>query len=358
MATPPTHIYMYHLMLVHEVLMAVRSYGYGLLVMVIIVFCYTDETEEIWHESDDAVDDFEPSNVAIEDIQEENIDQKALNLVGWITGFFSFLQAVYQVSDTVTGLMIRFIKVLMCILGQFCSVCSDIAKILPTSIYKFTKNANLQFRRYVVCRKCHSVYFYHDCVDVGLKSKLCIFKPFPHHPHMHMRQNCNNLLLKTVELSSGKRLLYPFMTYCYMSIESSLQRFLQRPSFYTLCQEWRNRSTKDGLLCDVYDGQIWKEFEVYKGMPFLSEPFTFGLMINIDWFQPYKHVQYSVGAIYISILNLPRLVRNKLSIIMLVGIIPGPREPSRNANSFIEPLVSELNTFWHGIEMNIHGYSS
>ena len=134
-----------------------------------------------------------------------------------------------------------------------------------------------------------------------------------------------------------------------MSIESSLQRFLQRPSFYTLCQEWRHRSTKDGLLCDVYDGQIWKEFEVYKGMPFLSEPFTFGLMINIDWFQ------HSVGAIYISILNLPCLVRNKPSNIMLVGIIPGPREPSRNVNSFSEPLVSELNTFWHGKEMNIHG---
>lgn len=43
---------------------------------------------------------------------------------------------------------------------------------------------------------------------------------------------------------------------------------------------------------------------------------------------------------------------------MLVGIIPGPHEPSLDINSFIGPLVSELNTLWDGKEMDVCGYSS
>lgn len=32
-------------------------------------------------------------------------------------------------------------------------------------------------------------------------------------------------------------------------------------------------------------------------------------MLNIDWFQPFKYTNYSVGAIYMTILNLPRHLR-------------------------------------------------
>lgn len=50
-------------------------------------------------------------------------------------------------------------------------------------------------------------------------------------------------------------------------------------------------------------------------------------MLNLDFFQPYKHVQYSLGAIYMTVLNLPRSDRNKIENVILVGLIPGPNEP-------------------------------
>lgn len=125
-----------------------------------------------------------------------------------------------------------------------------------------------------------------------------------------------------------------------------------------MSEQWRNRTVVDDQLNDVYDGNIWKSFINYKGVPFLSEPLTFGLMINVDWFQPYKHVQYSVGAMYITVLNLPRHLRNKTNNIILIGLMPGPRESSCDINSYIAPLVEELNLFWHGIEMPVHGFSS
>ena len=65
-------------------------------------------------------------------------------------------------------------------------------------------------------------------------------------------------------------------------------------------------------------------------------------MINVDWFQPYKHVQYSVCAIYLIVLNLPCNLRHRKENIILVGIIPGPYEPSLCINSFLEPLVIDL----------------
>ena len=47
------------------------------------------------------------------------------------------------------------------------------------------------------------------------------------------------------------------------------------------------------------------------GNPFLDEPYSFAFSINVDWFQPFKHTTDSVGAIYLSILNLPCTERYK-----------------------------------------------
>jgi hypothetical protein len=36
---------------------------------------------------------------------------------------------------------------------------------------------------------------------------------------------------------------------------------------------------------------------------------------------------------------------------LLIGFIPGPKEPDHDINSFLNPLVSELEKFWVGVEM-------
>ena len=100
-----------------------------------------------------------------------------------------------------------------------------------------------------------------------------------------------------------------------------------------------------GVYKDVYDGKLWNDFLDYNGTPFLSEPFTYALMMNIDWFQPYKHVSYSVGVIYFVCMNLPGGVRFKTEHVVLAGIIPGPHEPSLDINTYLAPLVDELVHF-------------
>ena len=80
-------------------------------------------------------------------------------------------------------------------------------------------------------------------------------------------------------------------------------------------------------------------------MIFFKEEGNDGLMLNVDWFQPNKHTNYSIGAIYMVFLNLPHEERFKKQNMMLIGVIPDMKsEPP--TNTFLHPLVDELRTAW------------
>ena len=96
-----------------------------------------------------------------------------------------------------------------------------------------------------------------------------------------------------------------------------------------------------------YDGQVWNDLQ-----SFLSVRYSWTLALNVDWFQPFSHVTDSVGALYLVILNLPREERYKKQNMILVGIIPGPHEPSLNINSYLTPLVLELKEFFSGVSLS------
>src|SRR6058998_501043 len=51
-----------------------------------------------------------------------------------------------------------------------------------------------------------------------------------------------------------------------------------------------------------------------------------GIMINLDWFQPFDSASYSTGAIYGVICNLPREVRFKKENMLILVLLPGPNE--------------------------------
>lgn len=166
--------------------------------------------------------------------------------------------------------------------------------------------------------------------------------------------HCNCSLLKIVELPK-RSMFSPLQTYCYVDLRTSLQHLLLDEMFVRTCSQWKSRVSTDNRLTDVYDGRIWKKFLNYNSSrPFLSEDFSYAFIINIDWFQPYKHLTYSVGVIYLAILNLPRSQRYQLRNICLVGIIPGPSEPALSVNQYIDPLVNDLLTFWnHGVNLDV-----
>ena len=73
---------------------------------------------------------------------------------------------------------------------------------------------------------------------------------------------------------------------------------------------------------------------------FLSDPKNIALLLNIDWFKPYKRSEYKVSAVMLTIINLPREERFKDKWTMIAGIISGPTEPKGN----IKTLISNQTT--------------
>ena len=53
-------------------------------------------------------------------------------------------------------------------------------------------------------------------------------------------------------------------------------------------EQWHKRQSSVDVFEGVYDGKVWNDFQVVNGRDFLSRPHSFGLMMNIDWFQPFK----------------------------------------------------------------------
>ena len=220
---------------------------------------------------------------------------------------------------------------------------------------KYVGTEGDSFVKYATCSTCQKIYTIDDCIEKlpngKFVSKKCDHIEFPHHPMTRYRKPCGTVLMKNVRYSNGTEHLCPRNVFCYQSLIESFQNFLKRPNFIENCQKWRHRQQVNEVYSDVYDGDLWKEFQTYDGVPFLSLPHNFAFILNIDWYQPYRHTQYSLGAIYLAILNLPRDIRYRRENILLVGIIPGPNEPKKHVNSFTRPLTMELQRLWHGVMM-------
>lgn len=277
--------------------------------------------------------------------------------------FLLLWQAMFKVADRAILILLKFIKGFLKYIGELCQLETliEFAKSLPETMYSIHKSLGLKndnFVKYVVCPKCKNVYNMDDCVirklNGNVVSAKCSYVGFPRHPHPHRRRPCGTILMKSMRSHTGKKFLHPKEIYCYRKLTESLQDLILRPDFAEKCESWRDRQTKlpEGVLGDCYEGKIWRDFQVVEDEPFLSVPNNFGLMMNIDWFQPTKHGCHSIGVIYLVVMNLPRDERFKAENVIIVGIIPGPKEPKNHVNPFLQPLVDELIDLWDGVLLN------
>ena len=135
-------------------------------------------------------------------------------------------------------------------------------------------------------------------------------------------------------------MLRPIKVYPYKSLKKSVQELVKREGFLTNCEKWRTRAVPDDYVCN---GSVWKQFCTSN---FFSSPYCFLLTMNVDWFEPFECGTYSIGVIYMSVQNLPRDERYKPENIIIVGIIPGAKEPKLSINSYLTPLIIEVNEVW------------
>ena len=119
--------------------------------------------------------------------------------------------------------------------------------------------------------------------------------------------------------------------YSYKSVKESLYDILSRPGILDKCEEWRARNVPVGSMFDACDGKVWSDFMICNGRNFLVEKSNHEI---VAWFQPFKWTELCW---YDLLQNLPRSMCYKIENIIIVGIIPRPKEPS--SNSYLSPLL-------------------
>ncbi len=221
--------------------------------------------------------------------------------------FLSTWQALFRMSDSGMRVLYKFFVAFISTISIVFHLTKlkELANILPNNVrsaQKIIGNTADTFIKYASCPNCNSIYHLETCIikqpGNTFKSRKCSFIPFPNHPHLSQRSHCDTVLMKNVRTSYGTIRLYPRQLFCYQSLISSLKELLKRPGFVTQCELWRRRDCSNNVLRDVYDGRVWNNFLKPEGVPFLSLPFNFALALNVDWFQPFKYSNYSIGVMY------------------------------------------------------------
>ena len=317
--------------------------------------CSSSENENSEFESDDLVGE-EIWDLS-EDDDEPQINQASSvdRVLKGIALFLTKFQLVFRIPERAMTALLIFLRSIFMFLSIIIKhpLLIELCHALPRTMWMVKRVVGLHIEgviEYTVCPKCHSLFLIADCKNNQgvFLDKLCTHIEYRNHPHLSRRSKCNTPLMKKVKVN-GKSKLVPRKIYLYHNIIDSLRKFASKPNFLTLCECWRNRVVGENTYADVYDGEVWKNLQYIDGSPFLAAPNNLCLMMNVDWFNPYEESQYSAGAIYLTVLNLPRAVRYKFENILLVGLIPGPKEPSLHINSYLTPLVNDLNLLFHGI---------
>lgn len=175
------------------------------------------------------------------------------------------------------------------------------------------------------------------------------------HKNTPESEPCGAPLVKLRRVNGAEHEIY-VREFFYQDVKEWLGRMLCRPGM----EEMFDRdisSTPGAILEDMFNGTVLQEFLGPDGItPFLSRPegdsegrYVFSLCV--DGFNPFQNKQAgkkaSSTAIYMVCLNLPRDIRFLEENMYLVGVIPGPKEPSKaQMNQMLVPLVDDLYVLW------------
>lgn len=190
--------------------MHIRLYLGSLFINIMLIA--TDEFDsepetEIWEDSEEAPEEFTGFTAT------DTIPNTSHALSRWILRFLMVMQASFRLSDVVLARLLLFFIAIFRILGQTCTTARNIAQCLPQSLYKAKQVlGEVSFQRYVVCRKCYSIYTFEESLESSgsiEQSKRCSFRRFPAHPYASMRSPCGTLLLKSVKLATKKNFFLP-----------------------------------------------------------------------------------------------------------------------------------------------------
>lgn len=147
----------------------------------------------------------------------------------------------------------------------------------------------------------------------------------------------------------------PFRRYAFQSLSDWLSRLLSRPQIEHFLDLSASESSKpydpQADIHDIFQSRSWKEFYGPDGKKFTSNSGHLTFALFVDAINPFGNKQSghhtSITFVILVCLSLPPDLRHKPENVFVVGIVPGPREPSlEQMNWILQPLVTELQALW------------
>jgi hypothetical protein len=250
---------------------------------------YMDTDNEVPEDDDNlfAAPELESDNEGYEGTELK--DKLDVEILLWL---FKFQQR-YRIPDIALEALIKFLNNMLMMIddSKFCE--------FPTSLFIAKKKLGI-FQpklRMAVCTNCHKLYDSKIICNHKENNKLaimhCHYEEYPNNPIPTRKNLCNN------ELSSLKRnmknmVVIPRMLYPKSSIKQQLSIMYRRSGFEKMLDQSGARNYDSNIYADIYDGRVWNSFP-FDGSKFFSpETATsnLGLLINLDWFQPFKYTQH------------------------------------------------------------------
>jgi Transposase family tnp2 len=226
---------------------------------------------------------------------------------------------------------------------------------IPRDIRSVRKKFDLEAvtKTFATCARCSCTYpptIGKKSPAMGKKScypERCSYKKY------RGSKPCGQLLVKRTK-EGGQISHVPMRPYVVQDFNSFLAGLLSCPGM----EEAMDRGTmlNDNLqIWDIKDGTAMGEILGPDGKPFMDglkrTDLRLAWSLSVDWFNPYGNKvsgkRKSVGSVAMGLLNLPPSLRYKAENMYLVGIIPGPREPSLDEiNHFLWPVVDFFLPSW------------
>ena len=141
--------------------------------------CESDsEVEEYWDNINTPITDNTPSD--------------SYSVLKTILLFIELWALFYNISAAAMNHLFQFFSYMFKTIAKTSISLPTLASIFPTSIYKVRKYLAFKdlFEKYVVCKKCNSIYHFKDCFEsssVGAKAKICSHVPYRNHPWVSQR---------------------------------------------------------------------------------------------------------------------------------------------------------------------------
>ena len=134
----------------------------------------------------------------------------------------------------------------------------------------------------------------------------------------------------------------PRKLFKYIPLEPRIRQWFSSPISSELLQAHEKQLKGCTKVSSVHQSQAWKEWYNKDGL-FKGDPRALSFAICLDGTNPFAHEKttYSMCPITLVLLNYPENIRKRSASTLLVGIIPGPKEP-QNTNAYLDVLVDEV----------------